>query len=271
MKLKETLTILKEELKPSLTEHCYGISTYGSAARGEDFIEGWSDVDVLVIPKYDFQCPRSFYEEASRWFTRTRERLEEKGADWGIKDEIDLSIYDKGSVESGRYAWMIESFKDHLRRSAKTICGSDVRNILSKEHPKMDEEASLSYSLWTTRSTASTLDYNRKHDEKEFMYDVKKSTKALSNFFRDAVVLKGGKLKSDAKPEIAKQFIEVFPEVNPESVLEVIATPILWPNKLSQNGLLDIFYNGLETREIAVKVLNASLPRFIVGKDDERT
>jgi len=258
MKLKETLAILKEELKPSLTSHCYSISTYGSAARGEDFIEGWSDVDVLVIPKYNFQCPRNFYEEAARWFTRTRERLEERGANWGIKDEVGLSIYDKGSVESGRYAWMIESFKDHLRRSAKTILGNDIRNILSKEQPRMNEEAGLSYSLWRTRFTASTLDYNRKHDEKQFMYDIKKSTKATSNFFRNAVVLKAGRLKSDAKSQIAEQFIEVFPEINPKHVLEIIGTPILWPDKLSRNEMLDIFYNGLETRETAVKVLAES-------------
>jgi hypothetical protein len=256
MKLQDIMTVIKGEMKPSLTQHCYGISTYGSAARVEDFVVGWSDVDLLVVPKYDFQCPRDFYEEAASWFTRTREKLEEKGANWGLEDEVGLSIYDKGSVESGRYCWMIESFKDHLKKSSKTIWGNDVRNILSERQPKMNEEAALSYSLWKARQTASTLDYNRKHDERQFMYDVKKNTKALGNFFRDAVALKGEKLKSDMKLKIAGQFVDLFPEADPLGVLAVAGTPYLWP--LDRDSMADIFYSGLETREIAIKALSSS-------------
>jgi hypothetical protein len=149
---------------------------------------------------------------------------------------------------------MIKSFKDHLKNSGKVIWGEDFRKFLSDEQPGPNEESGVAYSLWRTRKTASTLDYNRKHDKRQFMYEFKKSTKALGNFFRNAVILRGGKLKYDTKPGIAQQFIELFPEVDPESVLEILGVPLLWPD-LSEREMTELFFKGLEIREIATKVL----------------
>jgi predicted nucleotidyltransferase len=257
MKLTETLNVLKEELlKPSLTKHCFNISTYGSAAREKDFDEDWSDVDVLIIPNYDFKCPVEFYHELGSSYTRIRERIEEKVVEWGIEDEIGFSVYDKGSIESGRYAWMLESFKEHLRKSAKTFWGKDIKTILSKEQPRANEESGIAYGLWRTRVTASELDYNRKHDERNFVYNFKRSTKALGSFFRNAIILKNEKPKFDDKHRIAEQFIDLFPEVDHEAVLEVLGVPLLWPDKLDKKDMEELFYKGLRIREETVKSLS---------------
>ncbi len=256
MKLNEILKVLKEELKPSLLRHCFGIMTYGSAAREEDYKEKWSDVDVLFLSKYNFCCPVEFYEELSNTYTRVRERLEKK-INWGIEEEVEFSVYDVGSVKSGKYAWIIKSFKEHLRSSGKILFGKDFRNILSDKNPGPNEESSLAYSIWRTRKTATLLDYLRKHNKRSFAYNFKKSTKALGNFFRNAVILKGEKLKGDTKYEIANQFIEAFPEVNPEDVLEVLSVPLVWPN-LTEKEMMNIFYKGLKIRETTVKALATS-------------
>ena len=92
------------------------------------------------------------------------------------------------------------------------------------------------------------------------MYNYKKSIKALGNLFRNAIVLKTEKLKSDTKFGISERFIEVFPEDNSEDVLEMLAVPLLWPN-LSEEEMIDTFYESLKIREIAVKSLAESNQR----------
>jgi len=254
MKLEETLSIIQEELKPSLTKHCYGILTYGSAARRKDFIPRWSDVDILIASDYDFECPKEFYSETADWYTRIREKMEKRGVNWGIEDEVGFSLYDIGSITSGRLCWMLPSFKEHLMRSARVLWGGDFRGVMSDEYHKANEEAGVAYSLWRTRVAASTLDYNERHDERQLKYDFKKSTKALGNFFRDAVVLEGGKLREDTKPGIAEQFVELFPKVNAKDVKDILTVPSRWPN-VSHNEMEDLFFKGLRIREVAVGVL----------------
>jgi predicted nucleotidyltransferase len=255
MELQKLSEIVRKELKPSLQKHLYGVLTYGSAARG-DYVPGWSDFDILIVPNYNFVCPREFYDELASWYTSVRKKLEENGIDWGIEEEVSFSVYDLGTVKSGRYAWMIRSFRDHLRKSGRIFWteGKDIKDILSEKFPQAEEEYSLAYALWRTRVTASSLDYYKKYDQKQFKYEFKKSVKALKNFFRNAVILNGEKLRSDYSLSIAKQFTDAFPEINSEEVLEVLAIPNLWPN-LSQEEMTNLFFTGLRIREETIKSL----------------
>ena len=254
MELRKLSEIIGEGLKPSLQKHLYGVLTYGSAAREEDYTPGWSDFDVLVVPNYNFVCPREFYDELASWYTSIREALEKKGVNWGIEEEVSFSVYDVGTIKSGRYAWMIRSFREHLRKSGKVFFGKDVRDMLSEKFPQTEEEYSIGYGLWRTRVTASLLDYYKKHDQRQLKYEFKKSVKALKNFFRNAVTLKGEKLRSDSNFSITEQFMDLFPGVNREDILEILAIPILWPN-LSQKDMSELFFKGLKIREEFIKSL----------------
>lgn len=254
MFLQQVLKILKEEFEKShLKKYLYGALLYGSLAREEDFIPGWSDCDVLFVPNYDFCCPRDFYNELGHWYANVRERIEYKKVKWGIEDEIDVSVYDKGSVKSGRFCWMITNFKDHLRKSGKVFFGNDVRDILSNEKPKTDEEYSMAYGLWRTRITASSLNYYRRHDKKSFKYEFKKSIKALGNFCRNAVILVQP-LKNDAKSKILQQFVDLFPEIKLEDIRKIMEIPQKWPS-LDEEEMTELFFKGLEIREEVVKAL----------------
>jgi len=260
MKLEEVSEIIHEELKPSLQKHLYSAVTYGSAARKEDYIPGWSDFDVLVVPNYDFICSRDFYDELGSWYTRARERLEEKGVEWGTEEEIGISVYDKGTIQSGRYCWMIMNFREHLKRSGELFWkdGKDIKKILSREKPRTDEEWSIAYGLWRTRVTASMLDYHRKHDIKSLKYDFKKSTKAWGNFIRNVVNL-SEPLKQDTKPGIAKQFMELIPQVSSEDVKKLQEVSHKWlteHKKMRLEKMTDLFFSGLRIREEVVKVLS---------------
>jgi len=179
MELQKLSEIVRKELKPSLQKHLYGVLTYGSAARG-DYIPGWSDFDVLVVPNYNFVCPREFYDELASWYTSIRKKLEENKVDWGIGEEVNFSVYDLGTIQSGRYAWMIKSFRDHLRKSGRIFWteGRDIKDILSEKSPQSEEEYSLAYGLWRTRVTASSLDYYKKYDQRQFKYEFKKEYKS---------------------------------------------------------------------------------------------
>jgi predicted nucleotidyltransferase len=100
---------------------------YGSISRG-DYKYG-SDVDLLLILDYNFNCPRKAYKKLARWYTRVRERLEiEEGVKWGIQTAVNPSIYDLGSIKYG-YVGMIESFWDHLRASAKPLWSREEIDI----------------------------------------------------------------------------------------------------------------------------------------------
>lgn len=72
MRFENILRIIGEEFDP-LKECLHSAFYYGSIARG-DYKYG-SDVDVLFILDYDFECtiePREFYKKLARWYTSVR-------------------------------------------------------------------------------------------------------------------------------------------------------------------------------------------------------
>lgn len=259
MELRETLGILREKLDElSLKEHCYGIQTYGSSTKAckTNFIPKWSDVELIVVSNYDFCCPMEYYLGLQSWYKNVREEMERRGVKWGIEDEINFSIHDKGAIKSGTYSWMTEGFKEHIRKSSEVFEGKDIREILSAKEPST-KEAALVYSLWRTRLTVAESEYLKNHDVNDFKLSFKKSTKALKNFYRESVQ-RVEKLRSDDNRDITCQFKEIIPEIDQEGVTALQKVADRWPSEhetMKLEEMSDLLLRGLKIREITVKAL----------------
>lgn len=239
-KLDKALEIIKRTIGsvPSL----YSVALYGSAARREDFIEDWSDIDLLIVVDACFKIPRRIYECISHWYLEITNKIGEK---------LEINIHDKGNVMYGRLDFLTESFKHHLRKEAITIYGNEIRDILSPHSPEGIENY-IAHSLWTTRKNY-VLRMNG--DYKSLREATKQSLKAFKNFVLNACLLKSGYIKSWKKQDVLESFKFNFPEFETEEIEELLSIPSRWYSLNSRNELLELLYSSVKLREEIVKAL----------------
>jgi len=259
MQLDELLAITREEFPSTLKKHLYTITLVGSGAREIDYFPRWSDLDIVIVPDYEFLCPRGCYEKIALWYTNIRERVEDVGRMWGLDEQVNLHVYDVGTVKSTRLTRMTEGFRKHILRSGENYLerGRDIKEILPRKISQTREENDIGYAAWRTRITATELNYQRKRDENTLKYNIKMSLRGLTNFRRRVVEYIDHELVYDANPRIADRFIELFPEVNQRDFSEIIQLSSRWPNhkRIDLDELTDLFFKGLEIREAVIKTL----------------
>lgn len=239
-KLDKALEIIERTIGsvPSL----YSVALYGSAARKEDFIESWSDIDLLIVVDACFKIPRRIYECISHWYFEVTDEIGEK---------LEINIHDKGNVMYGKLDFLTESFKHHLRKEAITIYGSEIRDILSPHSPEGIENY-IAHSLWITRKNYVS---RMNGDYKSLREATKQSLKAFKNFVLNACLLKSGYIKSWRKQDVLESFKFNFPEFKTEEIEELLSVPKKWNSINNRDELLELLYSSVKLREEIVKAL----------------
>jgi hypothetical protein len=240
-----------DEIKESLKElkGIYSICVYGSAARG-DFIPGWSDVDLLIVFDYNFVVPRECYESAISWYSKTNSEIQKK-----YNSRVKAYLYDKANLAYGRFCFMQEDFKTHLRESSKTLYGKDMRDILPQIFP-IGLEEKIAYSLWTTRKNIITLNYN---NHKELQEGVQSCMGGFKNFLRNVCYLKDGKLNGDSNAAIVEQFFSSFPQISENEVEKLLNATKEWESlKNNEKILKELLFSSLNLRERVIELMSES-------------
>ena len=227
----------------------YSVCVYGSAARG-DVIPGWSDIDLLIVFNYNFVVPRECYESAISWYSKINSEIRKK---YDLK--VQVSPYDKANLAYGRFCFMNEDFKTHLRESAKVLYGKNIRDILPQIFP-IGLEENIAYSLWTTRKNVITLNYN---NGKELQEGVKRCIGGFKNFLRNVCYLKDGKLKGNSSAAIVEQFFPSFPQISDNEVEKLFNATKEWESlKNDEKILKELLFSSLDLRERVIELMSES-------------